>query len=336
MNPLDQWLLFFEHNKGYTPATCYNYRKAILRFQEWLAAEKIAADELEPDVLQRYAGEVLHLRGQSPNTRRITVSALRGYYKWLHARKECRTNPAEGLPFPRMGRSLPVPIPADDVTKLMAQADLTTFKGVRDLAILSVLLGCGPRVSGISAMNDGDLVFTRNDQGFEELTLRFREKGRNERYVPAPEETRLMIRAYLGHPDLEQIDRRLPEGDQVLFVNLHNSKVATHEHRGEARRLTAWSIHQMVGEYGKAAGVNEAFLHPHAFRHFYGQELAEHDIDLIVRQQLMGHRDPKSSEIYSHIAFRKIREAAIKANPMRRVKHPATGLAERIRAARRM
>jgi len=195
------------------------------------------------------------------------------------------------------------------------------------VALLAVLIGCGPRVSGLCALNEGDLLWTQSEAGFEELTIRLREKGGNERYVPAPEETRLLLRAYLGHPDLDAIDRRLPSGDQVLWVNQHNSHTLGPEHRGEARRLTAWSVWQMIRQRGAAAGVDPRYLHPHAFRHLYGQELAEGDVDLLTRQRLMGHADPKSTAIYSHIAFRKLRKAAQDANPLRRIKSPASGLA---------
>lgn len=324
---LNSWLGYNEHNKGYTQSTGYNYRRAVEAFERWVVEQKLDYRTLSPEQLQRFCGEVLHLRGQSPSTRRVSVSALRGFYKWLAARRLVPADPAQALPFPKMGRSLPLPIPADDVSKLMAQADLSTFKGVRDLAILSVLCGCGPRVSGVSALNEGDLIFGMGETGLEELTLRLREKGKHERYVPAPEDVRVMLRAYLGHPELDAVDRRLPEGDRVLFINLTHGHVPAHERRGEARRLTQWSIHRMIVEYGETAGVAPRFLHPHAFRHLYGQELAEHDVDLLLRQSLMGHRDPKSAAIYSHIAVRKLRAAATQANPLKRVKHPAAGLA---------
>lgn len=335
MIELETWLNYNETNKGYTVATSYNYRKAIEALGRWLVEQKTDPLRASVEQLQRFAGEVLHTRGQAPSTRRITVSALRGYYKWLASKRLVGDSPAAVLPFPKKGLRLPVPISADDAGKLLAQVDLETFKGVRDMAILSVLGGCGPRVSGVSGLNESDMMFAMGDSGIEELTIRFREKGKNERWVPAPEEARLMVRAYMGHPALETIDRRLSDGDQVLFVNLGNSWVPAPDRRGDARRLSQWSIYQMIGEYGEAAGIQRRFLHPHAFRHLYGQELAETETNLLVQQQLMGHRDPKSTAIYSHIAFRKMRAAAISANPLRRMKHPATALADRLKLARR-
>ena len=187
------------------------------------------------------------------------------------------------------------------------------------------------RVSGCTALNEGDLLFSANDSGFEELTLRLREKGKKERYVPAPDETRLLLRAYLGHPSLEDIDRTTANGDKVLFVNLNNNTVKGFDHRGERRRLNGEAVWKMLQRLGVRAKVDSRYLHPHALRHLYGAELIEGDTNILVAQKLMGHADSKTTEIYAHIAHRKLRKAAENANPFKRMKTPATGLAALLR-----
>src|SRR3546814_9138020 len=99
------------------------------------------------------------------------------------------------------------------------------------------------------------------------LTIILREKGKNQRAVPAPDETRLALRAYLGHPELELIDRRLPAGDELLFVHIHTSPVPAHERHGEPPRIGAWSVPQMIRVCGKACGLDAKLLRPHPFRH---------------------------------------------------------------------
>lgn len=334
MIELNEWLEYRELNKGQSASTMANYRATLLHFGEWLAREKLSPTDVDPATLQRYTGEVLHRKGLSPNSRRIAVSALRGYYRHLAKKELVRRNPADELPYPTLGRKLPVPISLRDAEKLMAQPDLDTFKGVRDLAILAVLVGIGPRISGVANLNEGDLIFTQRDSGLEDLTILLREKGKHERLMPAPEETRLALRAYLGHEGLDTIDRDLPSGDRVLFVNIYNSAVPAHEHRGENRRMGKGSMQDMIKDYGRTAEVDPKFLHPHAMRHLYGAELAESETDLLVRQKLLGHTDPKSTAIYSHIAMRKLRKAATEANPMRRMKTPLTGLAGLLRTGR--
>lgn len=327
MIQIDAWLSYNELNKGHSANTVHHYRKVVERFSAWLRSQGRSVQAAQPQDLQEFAGAVLHAEKLSPSSRRVAVSALRSYYRFLQRRKVLQDNPAADLPYPKMGRKLPVPIPLAAAEKLMAEPDLDTFKGVRDVAMMSVLLGCGPRVAGVCGLNECDLLFAPNEAGVEELTIRFREKGGKERVVPAPEDTRLLVRAYLGHPELERIDRRLPNGELVLFVNIYNSKVSPPEHRGEARRLSTWSAWDMLRGYATQAGVDPKLVHPHAFRHLYGQELAEHDVDLVVRQRLLGHAKPESTEVYSHIAYRKLRQEMKRANPLASIRTPATGLA---------
>ena len=327
-----EWQRHHETDLAHSADTVANYRTLMRQHALWLAATKQTVHHMTPELLQRYAGEVLHARGVKPQSRRVAVSALRGYYGYLKQHKVLPDNPALNLPPPKVGRPLPVAIPLGDAEKLMGACDMARFKGVRDVAILSVLLGCGVRVSGCTALNEGDLLFAMNEHGLEELTLRLREKGKKERYVPAPDETRLLLRAYLGHPELDAIDRTLANGDKVLFVNLHNSTVRAFDHRGERRRMNGEAIWKMLQRLGARAKVDSRYLHPHAFRHLYGAELMEGDTNLLVSQMLMGHGDSKTTEIYSHIAYRKLRSASEKANPFRRIKTPATGLAALLRA----
>lgn len=331
---LGAWLAYHQHNLGHSRETVANYRTLLSQHGEWLAGRRLNVQEVSPDLIQRYAGEVLHGRGMAANSRRVAVSALRGYYRWLLQRQVLRSNPAESLPYPKAARSLPVAIPLQDAERIMAACDLRSFKGVRDLAIIAVLTGCGPRISGVTGLNEGDLLFSLDEKGLERLDIRLREKGKQERWVPAPEDVRLLLRAYLGHPELDDIDRRLPTGDRVLFVNLRNSTVAAHEHRGEKRRLRKEAVCELLRELGARARVDRRYLHPHAFRHLFGQELAEADTPILQTQMLMGHADPKSSAIYGHIANRKLRETIEKANPLNRIRTPASGLAGVLRASR--
>lgn len=333
MIELDAWLKYNELNRGNSKDTTTNYRHAVLRLGEWMNASGKSIKTVTTEDLQKYCGEVLHGMGLSGSTRRISVSAIRGYFSWLVDRKIRHQNPATGVPYPKLGRSLPVPLTTAAAEKLLAAPDLDTFKGVRDVAMLAVMIGCGPRVSGLCSLNEEDLLFSANEQGAEELTIRLREKGKHERYVPAPEEVRLLVRAYLGHPELDEIERRLPDGRRVLFVNLANHQVPAHERMGENRRLTKWSIWEIIQAYGEECDIDPRLLHPHAMRHLYGQELSEAKTDILVMQKLMGHRDPKSTEVYAHIAFRRLREAAIAGNPLNRIKNPATGLAAALRKA---
>lgn len=323
---IERYCTWKRHNAGAAESTVVHYRAHLLRLAKH-AGKPLA--ELTTDELEEYAGPVLHKQGLNANGRRNVVAAIRGFYRYLVHHKVVRSNPAADLSYPRAGRSLPEPIPTEHAEALMWAPDLSTFLGVRDSAIMATLIGCGLRVGGLVAMNEEDLLFVREKDRREELVIRVREKGDHERFVPAPDVTRLMLRAYLGHRDLDAIDRRLEDGQQVLFVSTRNRVVPPHDYHGERRRLTEWSIRDMMQRYAARVGVPERYAHPHAFRHLFGQELAEADIDILIRQKLMGHKDPKSTEVYSHIAFRKMRKSIEKSSPFQRIRTPISDLTER-------
>ena len=119
---------------------------------------------------------------------------------------------------------------------------------------------------------------------------------------------------------------------QVLFVSVRNRTVPEHEYRGENRRLRRKAVLDMIKKHGKQQGINLEQLHPHALRHLYGTELREEEIDLITRQRLMGHADPKTTEIYDHLAMRKVTRDVDRGNPLAKIRTPATDLLRQLRA----
>jgi hypothetical protein len=150
-------------------------------------------------------------------------------------------------------------------------------------------------------------------------------------YMPVPPEAQMMLRVYLEHPDVKAIDRALPNGDHVLFPTVRNRRCPTHEYRGARRRFNRRSINEMIAKYGKRAGIPTNQLHPHALRHLYGTELAEGEVDLLLRQRLMGHADPKTTAIYTGLAMRKLTAEAHRANPLAKMRTPVTDILKRMK-----
>jgi site-specific recombinase XerD len=196
---------------------------------------------------------------------------------------------------------------------------------------MATLMGCGLRVSGLVGLNESQ-VMTDVVEGRKRMVLNVVEKGNRQRRQPVPEQADLLLRLYLEHPALKEIDRLLPNGDQVLFISVRNRSVPEHEYRGEARRLRRGAVVAMLKKYGNQQGVPADQLHPHALRHMYGTELREEDIDLITRQRLMGHADPKTTEIYDHLAMRKVTRDVDRGNPLSKINTPVTGLIQQLKA----
>lgn len=319
-------------NQGRARYTVYYYRLILVKLLDYLACKELTLLTATADALEGYGGRYLHEQGMRPISRRAPIAAIRGFYGWLFQRGLIAVNPALCLSPPKAGRPLPRAMPLADAEKLLMQPGVKTFIGIRDTAMLSILIGCGCRVSGLVHLNEMDLFWTHSDAGTERLDIRFSEKGKKERMVPVPLETSLLIRAYLGHPELEDVDRTLPNGDRVLFIATRNPLVPAHDFFGESRRLSKNSVQTMIERYGQQAGIPKVFCHAHALRHLYGAELAEEDVDVVNRQALLGHADPSTTEIYSHLATRRLREIVDRANPMRKLRNgPSHGLAERVR-----
>lgn len=317
--------------RGRSDRTAEKYTRIVLRLATWCAAEGVELLRVDRAQLERFAGLELHRQGLSPRGRKPAVAALRGFFAWAMHAGRIASNPAKDLDYPKAGRRLPRALTLQSAERLMMAPDLSTFIGVRDAVLLALLIGCGLRVSGLVRLDQEDLVWIEIE-GLERLLLRITEKGGHDRLLPVPDEARLLLRAYLGHPDLEGIDRSLPSGRRVLFVSTANNTVPRHDYHGEARRLSDHGVQRMMVGYGQALGLPRDQLHPHAARHLFGSELAEDDVGVLVSQALMGHVDPKSSQIYSHLAARKLARVVDKSGPLGKIKTPVSGLARELRA----
>lgn len=325
---IESFLEFKRMNAGRSDRTISVYRLALTRLAAYFADQDLL--RITPDELTTFVGPYLHKIGlRDPTSRRTHVSAIRGFYKWLASTKRIRTSPAGDLPYPQRGRKIPNVMTLASAGKIMWEPDFSKFEGVRDGAMLSLLAGCGLRVTGLVTLNESNIVEDEID-GKVRLIIKVLEKGNKQRRLTIPPEADLMLRLYLDHPELKEIDRRLPNGDKVLFVSTMNRTVTPDQYHGERRRLNRRAVLQMMKKYGRRAGIPEDQMHPHAMRHLFGTELAEDGVDIIARQRLMGHEDAKSTAIYDHMAMRKLTREADRANPLAKIKTPVTDLLKKL------
>ena len=324
------WMEWMRHNNGRSVSTCYKYQLNLNGLSEWLSSEGSGLLTATKDQVQQYCGRVLHEKGVLPRSRRPHIAAIRGFYKWAFQSGHINSDPSNQIPYPKTGRKLPHGMTLENAEKLLMQPDLGTFLGVRDSAILHLFIGCGIRLAGLIALNEQDLVFTNTGEA-EQLLVRVTEKGDKERIVPGPPEAALMLRAYLGHPELDAVDRSLPSGKRVLFVSTRNYGVPDYEYVGEERRLSRRSVADLLSKYADQAGIPREQAHPHALRHLYGTELAESDVNILHMKTLMGHADANDTDIYVNVAVRKLAQVVNNANPLSKIKTPASGLARHLK-----
>lgn len=328
---IDDWLTYMEASRGRTVRTIECYRGALMRLKEFMQGKPlIEADAAELEV---FCGLWLHKKGVIARSRKPYISAIKGFYAWLKAKGNIKGDAAKELLHPITSHPLPRTISLANAEKLMWAPDMSTFVGIRDASILSLLIGCGLRVSGLTALNESDLQ-TMEIECVPRLTIRVTEKGNRERIMPVPREAEALLRVYLGHEDLANIDCSFKgkngRTDKVLFVSTKSPSLAEHEHIGETRRLSRQAVYGLVRRNGIKAGIPERDLHPHAMRHLFGTELQEEDVPTLTMQELMGHADPKSTSIYAQLAMRKKMTIMDKAAPLAKMKTPVSELLKRL------
>lgn len=332
---LEAFLEHLEHNQGRRAGTVDVYHAHLERLAGYLHGHGLDLLHASPEHLQAFLGVHLHQLGIAPRSRRPAVAAVRGFYRYALARGWLREDLACTVVYPRLAARLPEALQRRHVEQLLQACDLSSLKGARDAALIGILAGCGLRVGGLVALNRGDVRHDHDARGREIAHLRVREKGGHERLVPIPDDALLLLHVYLGHPQLAGIDRRLPDGDQVLFANLRNRTVPAHEAYGERRRLSTNGVRCVLEHRGRLAGIERRYLHPHAARHLYGVALAEGGVDLHERMALMGHRSVESSRLYDRMSLARLRRAVERAGPLAGLETPVTPLRDMLGRAGR-
>lgn len=317
--------------RGRSARTQEAYRLALERLAQFLDGGHLLA--AGPDELEMFCGLWLQKKGIVAQSRKPYISAVKGFYRWARARGFVEVSAAQDVSHPQMTYQLPDTISLANAERLLCAPDLGTFKGIRDSAMLHVLMGCGLRVTGLCQLNEGDLQHDVID-GQVRMALLVTEKGKRDRLVPVPKETAMLLQVYLGHEDLGRIDRNVKgrggRPDRVLFVSVRNATVAAHQYRGENRRIGRQSVHDMMQRYGKAVGIPAQQLHPHALRHLFGTELVEDDVPTVSVQKLMGHLSEKSTSLYVMLSKRKTTRLVDQHGPIAKVRTPVSDLLKRL------
>jgi integrase/recombinase XerD len=324
---IDDWLEWLLHSRGRSERTIEAYALAMKRLREFMGNRPLL--EAEPAELVVFCGPYLHKKGVLAGSRVPYISAVKGFYHWAKAARL-----VQELTHPKTGRPLPQMMSLANAEKLMWAPDMGTFIGIRDSAMLALMMGCGLRVSGLVGINESHLSNMQIGTQVR-MALRVTEKGKKERLLPVPREAEMLLRVYLEHEDMADVDRDLPAlhgraPDRVLFVSVRSTLVGPDEHRGEKRRLTRKAVNDMIRRYGKRLDIPAQELHPHAMRHLFGTELTENDVPTVAVADLMGHADMKSTGIYTHLAARKKFANVDQHAPLAKMKTPVSELLKRL------
>jgi integrase/recombinase XerD len=270
------------------PRTVDAYRRDLTAFAGWLgrAPSKATSEELE-----RYVS-VLRAEGLAATTIARRIAAIRSFFRHqvlIGARED---NPAAEVGLPRRARKLPRTLSPGEAERLVEAASGTTPRDLRDRALVELLYGAGLRVSEAVGLEKGGV-------DLDERLVRSIGKGGKERIVPLGRNAADALRRYLsrGRPFLDR--RHRPE----LFLNAKG---------GPLTRAGAFLILRRLAE---KAGLEPTRIHPHLLRHSFATHLLEGGADLRSVQEMLGHADLATTELYTHVTDRRRREAYYAAHP---------------------
>ncbi len=284
---LSQFLDSLLVERGLSPRTTASYRSDLTAFLAHLSPTELA--DLGGIDRRRLTAFLMDGRraGLRPSTLARRLVALKMFFRFLVAEGHLSRNPAENLDAPRLWRTLPEVLSPADLDRLLRSPDPRHPRGLRDRALLELLYACGLRVSELTSLRPEDLHF---DDGY----IRVLGKGRKQRLVPVSTAAARLVTDYL---------------DRVRPLFAAESTVAHREVflsiRGKP--LTRARIWQLVREHATAANLPPS-LHPHLLRHSFAGHLLEGGAPLRAIQEMLGHADIATTQIYTHVDQQRLRQ----------------------------
>jgi len=235
----------------------------------------------------------MHECNYSRSTMARRLACLRSFFRYCCREQLAATNPAKALRTPRAGRRLPHFLSTEQVAQLLEAPPANTPFGLRDRAILETLYSAGLRVAELAALNVGNW-----DRDAD--ILRVVGKGRKERVAPVGRYAALALTRWI---EVREPDPRAPAAQlDAMFLNKHG------------RRLTTRSVGRLLEKYIQLTGLDRLTT-PHTLRHSFATHLLDGGADLRSVQELLGHKSLTTTQIYTHVSTKRLRETYEKAHP---------------------
>ncbi len=287
----------------------------LARFYDYLRSEKryskhtLAAYQRDLAALAGFCGELTrwadidqkkvrafvasqHRKGLSGKSLQRQLSAIRSLFKFLCRHQLAAGNPAQGVPAPKSGRRLPNTLNVDELSRLLdIKSDAPLAR--RDVAMMELLYGCGLRLAELSSLNLQDIDW---QQGVLTVTG----KGRKQRRIPFGKKAQSALKGWLQHRSL-----LLKHDEAAVFISQRGSRIS---HTSIAQRLKKWALEQGI----------ESHVHPHKLRHSFASHILESSSDLRAVQELLGHANLSTTQIYTHLDFQHLASVYDKAHPRAR------------------
>lgn len=295
---IEEYFAYLAIERGASPLTIDAYAKDLALYREFLEKRDKTqlAQTVRDDIIAFQKDQLAE--GFAVSTIERRLSAIKGLHRFALREGYVETDPAQAIPLPKKPARLPDVLSIEQISSLLDSIDTSTPIGKRDATMLEVLYGCGLRVSELVNLDRSHMLV---DEGF----FRVFGKGSKERMVPISGIAFDRMIEYLNdvRPELENPQTA---ANAALFLNARGG------------RLTRQSVHRIVTRAGMSIGVKN--LHPHTLRHSFATHLLEGGADLRSIQDMLGHADIATTQIYTHVQMTHLKEEYLAAHPRARQK----------------
>jgi len=281
------YLNALEHQRRLSRATLRNYAHAIDALLKFLEEKNL--ESLEPAQVRRFIS-MLHAKGLSPRTLALTLSAWRGFYRWLARYRDFGANPVLGIRAPKAARPLPKALSVESTELLFNEEGQDQPALIRDRAMFELLYSSGLRLGELVALNIGD---GRLDLRQGEVTVTG--KGAKTRTVPIGAKAREALAAWLNA-------RQAAAGEKALFIG------------ARGRRISAGTVGTRLKQWARRRGLHEK-VHPHMLRHSFATHVLQSSQDLRAVQEMLGHASISTTQVYTHLDYQALAKVYDAAHP---------------------
>lgn len=293
---IKDFVSYLKIEKGLAENSVLAYQRDVEKLHDFSRGLIQSPVQINSDHLKEFITELYDL-GLSPRSQARIISGIKQFYSYLLLEDEIKDDPSELLEMPSLGRKLPEVLSVDEIDALIAAIDHSKAEAERNHAIIETLYSCGLRVSELVNLKFEDLHF---DKGF----IRVIGKGNKERLVPINETAADLITTYRLNSRADLSIK--PGNEKIVFLNRRGAK------------LTRVMIFTILKDLANSIGLKKQ-VSPHTFRHSFATHLLEGGANLRAIQEMLGHESITTTEIYTHLDERFLREAILQFHPRNRV-----------------